>query len=94
MKSIYFSILLLTVLGCASEKDMTSKKELSELSVNSEFDGWLDSHNKKDNWQIYSGTENGKNICDKYWDQKKYKREYKFNNLDKKTYCAVKYLGK
>ena len=32
MKSIYFSILLLTVLGCASEKDMTSKKELSETS--------------------------------------------------------------
>jgi hypothetical protein len=70
------------------------KTELSELSVNSEFDSWLSSHNKKDGWQIHSGTENGKNICDKYWDQKKYKREYKFNDLDKKTYCAVKYIGK
>ena len=82
------------IVSYLNKVDNESKKELSELSVNSEFDGWLDSHNKKDNWQIYSGTENGKNICDKYWDQKKYKREYKFNNLDKKTYCAVKYLGK
>jgi hypothetical protein len=82
------------IVSYLNKVDNESKKELSELSVTVEFDSWLDSHSKKDNWQIYSGTENGKNICDKYWDQKKYKREYKFNNLDKKTYCAVKYLGK
>ena len=81
------------IVSYLNKVDNESKKELkklSELSVNSEFNSWLGLHDKKDNWQIYYG----KTICDKYWDQKKYKREYKFNKTDKKTYCAVKYLGK
>lgn len=33
-----------------------------------------------------------KEICDKYWDKTKYQREYSYDKITKKTFCAVKYV--
>jgi len=75
------------------KKGYTVRKKPTDESEtkkdNSDFNTWKNEHSETDNWEIYSGNE----ICDKYWDTTRYKRDYKYNSADKKTYCAIKFIG-